>query len=787
MFLHFRKSLVFGTTVGVVGVALLIGLLFKLVAADFSSERAERNVTTHLDQLVDTIESTASVACFAKDAQLAKELVNGVIKNIEVARVTITADGVPLAKAERPAASTRGSGLITTLPTLKRTLMSPFDATKAVGEISLEPNYQHMEHAITEQVRFVGLLLAVQLVVIAVAVMGVVFWVVVRPIKAMSDRLHRMNATAGEQLAIPARHENNEIGRLALDINGLANKLVLALRDEHQLRLQREMEERKYRGIFENADSGIFIVDRSGRLTSWNHSFSRLTALPTDAAKAPPLWELPWREPDMITTLIDSCLVDDSTREDDFELLLGAEASCWLHIAASPIGPETVQGIVSDVTTRKRAETSAREMAVTDPLTGLGNRPALEQHLLESIRAEEPFALMIADLDGFKRINDAMGFPIGDQILVIAATRLQDCLKHSDWLARAGSDEFAIILPGIGTVEAASRIGERVLDALGRPYDIPDAPALLGASIGISLYPRDGGDLPTLLRNSELAVDRARAAGGRNCQFFDAQMVEAAAQRRRLEADLRHAIVRNEFRLYYQPIIDLASHRMIGAEALIRWQHPQRGLVPPDEFIPLAEETGFVIELGLWVVEEACRQLALWRADGLDLYLSLNVSARQIPDSLPLSLLLDISGRHGIPPSALALEITEGVLMADATQGIAWLSAVRSVGFRTYLDDFGTGYSSLSYLKRFPMNVVKIDKSFVRDMGEDSSDRALVSAIIAMTRSLGLAVVAEGVETTAQLGLLRGMGCNYGQGYYFSRPLPAAEIPAARARIDAAG
>jgi EAL domain-containing protein (putative c-di-GMP-specific phosphodiesterase class I) len=280
------------------------------------------------------------------------------------------------------------------------------------------------------------------------------------------------------------------------------------------------------------------------------------------------------------------------------------------------------------------------------------------------------------------------------------------------------------------------------------------------------------------LRHVELALDRAKVSGGNHFTFFDPAMAEAAERRRELESDMHIALRRQEFSLFYQPLVDLSSNRLVGAEALIRWRHPTRGLVPPDAFIPLAEETGFIVDLGFWVLEAACRQLAIWQGEGKEFYLSINISGRQIPDGMSPAWLAATCRKHGVEASRLVLEITEGVLLADANKALDWLGEVRTFGFGIYLDDFGTGYSSLSYLKRFPVDTVKIDKSFVRDMGGDKSDRALVEAIIAMARSLRLQTVAEGVEDATQLALLREMGCDRVQGYYFSKPVPCEQFDA---------
>jgi len=594
-----------------------------------------------------------------------------------------------------------------------------------------------------------------------------------------------MDAAAGDRLWPPRGQRHTEVGRLALDINALADQLVASLDDERELRLRREIDERKYRGIFDNAETGILIANRSGAIESANPALTRLLGIPLAHGGAIRLAYLAWSDPDRLDQLITESFDSNQTRTADLELTTATGRRRWLDIVLTPIGDDQLQGLITDVTERKNSEDLARMQAVTDPLTGSANRPGFEQRLAMAIHQAGvsesgcSLTLMHIDLDGFRRINEALGLPVGDEILKIAAERLRNSLKPSDMVARLGGDEFAVVLLGVASEEVAARIGERLVRTLGQNCEIDTTPIKLSASIGITMCPADGTDQHTLLRNAELALERARSTGGNRFSFFERGMAEAAELRRAMETDMQLALRRDEFTLFYQPIIDIQVNRVVGAEALIRWRHRDRGLVPPDAFIPLAEETGVIIDIGLWGLETVCRQLGDWQLRGKDYYLSLNVSGRQIPDGLPASALADAIKRHGIEPERLVLEITEGVLLANVEQAQHWLSAVRELGCRIYLDDFGTGYSSLSYLKRFPVDTVKIDRSFVRDMGIDNSDRALVEAVVVMARSLGKQVVAEGVENAEQLAVLRQIRCRGVQGYYFSRPVPAEEFDTA--------
>lgn len=458
----------------------------------------------------------------------------------------------------------------------------------------------------------------------------------------------------------------------------------------------------------------------------------------------------------------------------------------WMSITAIKDADGKVTHYVStntDITDRKEAEEEINHLAFYDPLTRLPNRRLLHDRLRQALasvaRGGNYGALLFIDLDNFKTLNDTLGHKKGDQLLRQAAQRLTDCVGKGDTVSRVGGDEFVLVLDGLSaeSIEAAAQtelIGEKMLAAISQPYYIGKHEYRCTASMGATLFGEvDGQDIEVLFKQAEIAMYQAKSTGRNTLRFFDPQMQETIDARVRLEGDLRDALEQRQFSLHYQIQRD-SSGSAFGAEALLRWNHPERGFIPPNQFISLAEDTGLILPIGRWVLETACAQIRAWQQSELtrDLILSINVSARQFHQADFADQVQAAVRRHAIDPALLKLELTESMLLENIEDIISVMNALNEIGVRFSLDDFGTGYSSLQYLKRLPLSQLKIDQSFVRDLGTDQSDRAIVSTIIAMAHGLNLNVIAEGVETEDQKQFLLDHGCHHYQGYLFGKPVP---------------
>ena len=440
-----------------------------------------------------------------------------------------------------------------------------------------------------------------------------------------------------------------------------------------------------------------------------------------------------------------------------------------------------VAGFARDVTERQEAADRILFLLGHDTLTTLPNRLALQSTMAHAVAEGRSrntlIALLLLDLDHFKGLNDTLGPGVGDRILFEVAGRLKESVQEKDTVSRQSGDEFAILINDCGNVSMVALIAERLLARIRRPLLRDGHDIALSACIGISIYPEDGDDVEALLKNADTALHAAKAVGRDSYRFFEAEMNSVIGERLRLEHDLRQALARRELFLDYQPQYDAGDGRMLGVEALLRWRHPQQGLISPASFIPIAEETGLIVSIGEWVLDEACRQNAAWLAAGCGpLVVAVNLSALQITQAGLSATVSAALRRHALPPALLELEITESVLMRDTDRALEVLSDLRRIGIKVSIDDFGTGYSSLNYLKRLPLDKLKIDRSFIRDLPRDANDVAITQAIIAISSKLGLAVIAEGVETREQFEFLRNNGCNQIQGFYFSRPRPPQEI-----------
>lgn len=450
----------------------------------------------------------------------------------------------------------------------------------------------------------------------------------------------------------------------------------------------------------------------------------------------------------------------------------------------------SVNGTVQDITERIEAERRIRHLAYYDPLTGLGNRQLFKERLEGALdmarRHEDTVGVLFFDLDDFKQVNDSLGHAAGDALLKQVAVRLQHGVRGSDYvarnskdmeLARLGGDEFTVLLPDINLPEDVVIVARRVLKEMSQPFTVKGRDVFATASIGIALFPSDGDDANTLLMHADVAMYQSKAEGGNSYQFYSDSMGQRVTEKLKVSSELRGAVKRDELLLHYQPQVDMETGELKGVEALVRWNHPKLGLIAPDDFIPLAEESGIIGEIGEWVLQEACRQCAKWHNDGQeDLRLSVNVSGQQLKHGNLIEVIDRVIADTGIDPGKLELELTESTIMQNVEQTIEQLTELKQRGVVLSLDDFGTGYSSLSYLSRFPLDTLKVDRSFIHNLGVGKLDATLITTIVAMAKILGLKVVAVGVETESQKGFMTELDCDAGQGFLFAKPMPAEEL-----------
>ncbi len=537
--------------------------------------------------------------------------------------------------------------------------------------------------------------------------------------------------------------------------------------------------------VMNSVADGLLLLDTEGTITWLSRSAETILEVAHDSAIGTGIDSLLPPGPDTEGALLERLRAPASGRV-PFELTIRRRSGELVPVevesgVALQRGRQMIVLVVRDLTGRRQTEETLRSLAYHDPLTGLPNRLLFHDRLSQAIerakRARQLLTVMLVDLDRFKLINDSLGLETGDQIIKGVADRLVQTLRKSDTVARLGGDEFMLLLLGTNGAEAAAKVAQKVLEALRPSLQVDAHELTTSASVGIALFPHDGDDADTLIKNAANALSRAKEQGRNHYQFYTDDMNAAAFERLMLESRLRKALEQGEFVIYYQPKVSLADGAVLGVEALLRWFHPDLGLVPPAEFIPLAEETGLIVPIGAWVLRTACAQVRRWHRMGhARLELAVNISARQFQEKDLVATIAAAVDESGIAADLLELELTESVIMRDAPEAARRLKELTALGLRLAIDDFGTGYSSLGYLKAFPISTLKIDRSFVRDVDRDPNSAALAQAIIALASSLKLKVVAEGVETREQQDLLRACGCQEMQGYLFSRPLPPEEL-----------
>ena len=632
---------------------------------------------------------------------------------------------------------------------------------------------------------FVGLALVTLLVLAAAWFGGDIF--LLRNIRALVDATRRLGQ--GElDTRTGLTHGRDEIGQLAGAFDEMATTLHARNTEFERVMQALGDSEERFRTLVETSSDWIWEVDARGVYTYASPKVQDLLGYaPEKVVGKTPFDFMPPEEAERVGRLF----AESVAAQRPFERLENVNLRkdgrrVVLETSGVPVfdhegGLAGYRGVDRDITERIKAQEKLHYLAYHDELTGLPNRTLLidrlGQTVLEAGRRGRRAAVLCLDLDRFKFVNETLGHDAGNALIKSVARRLLECVRPGDSVARLEGDEFAMVFADVAQPDDAYRVLHRIKERFALPLAVDGHNLFVTLSIGVALYPLDGADADTLLRNAEAAMYQAKEHSGDTHRFYAAQMTAASVERLALETGLREALERGEFLLHYQPQVDLKSGRITGVEALVRWRHPERGLVPPATFIPLAEETGLIVPIGVWVLHEACHQARAWQKEKPEaIRVAINLSPQQFREPGLSETVRRILGETGLDPHLLDIELTESVLAGNSDSVAGVLGELEQLGIQISIDDFGTGYSSLSHLKRFPVDVLKIDQSFVRDCTTDPDDAAIVQAIITMAHALGIQTIAEGVETKEQLEFLRRNGCDAMQGFYFSRPVPAEEI-----------
>jgi diguanylate cyclase (GGDEF)-like protein/PAS domain S-box-containing protein len=608
-------------------------------------------------------------------------------------------------------------------------------------------------------------------------------------INQSAEQFHRLEAAAQDFIAFSCEliQSSGRVYRVngrPLVMDGQLAGYVITYADISERRAIQEREQLA-QTVFAHTPGGIIVTDDAQRIISANPATSLMSGYSTEEIVGQTIFSLVAADSSLTPTAFEQAIKESGTWNGEINIMRKTGESLAAEIRVNRIDDLNASQsshyiwILADITERKVAEARMRHIAQSDSLTGLPNRLALQLRLAltlpEARRHEWQVAIMFIDLDRFKNINDTLGHPVGDELLREVASRLSLVVRETDFVARLGGDEFVIVLPAITNPADAATVANKIIGALSSPIVADGHELHTSPSIGISIFPDDGSDGDTVLKNADTAMYHAKSAGRNNYQFYAGEMNKTASERLDIERKLRHAISRNELSLCYQPQFSAVGSQPTGVEALVRWHHPTDGMISPMRFIPIAEETGLIVEIGEWVLRTACHEMRNWIEAGLEpIRVAVNISARQLRRRDFCEVVAGCLAESGLPSELLELEITESAVMENPKEAISILESIGRMGVTLAIDDFGTGYSSLAYLKLFPIDHLKIDRSFVADIEFDLNDRAIAFGTIALAHSLGLNVIAEGVETEDQLDLLRSNGCDEVQGYLFSKPLTSS-------------
>jgi diguanylate cyclase (GGDEF)-like protein len=599
-------------------------------------------------------------------------------------------------------------------------------------------------------------------------------------------RLSRHDTTT----TIPSRDDRDEVGAMARAVEVFKDNAIQLIAREVELKqLNRRIDI-----ALNNMTHGLCMFDAEHKLIVCNKTYVQMYGLTPELSKPGVLLQ----SIESYRASIGNGALANPEQAAAATAIHARQASAYTQelmdgrivaVSQRPMQDGGWVAVHEDITERRRAEAKIAHLARHDMLTNLPNRVLFREHLenaFDRLQPDRGFAVHCLDLDHFKTVNDTLGHPIGDELLKLVAARLIEAVPATDFMARIGGDEFAVVQTNVTQPEQCSQLASRIVELVSRPYDIDGRHIVIGTSIGIAIAPNDGANPDLLLKNADMALYLAKGDGRGTHRFFEREMDKRLQSRRALELDLRKAIANSEFELYYQPILYLQTGKVSGFEALVRWNHPEKGMISPADFIPVAEETGLILPLGEWVLRTACHHAAHWPQP---VGVAVNLSAMQFKGRNLVQLTLNALAASGLAAGRLDLEITESVLLQDETHTIAILHQLRDIGVQISMDDFGTGYSSLAYLRNFPFDKIKIDRSFVRDMLVRKDCQAIVHAVVGLARSLGITTIIEGIETKEQLDTAKADGCDEGQGYLFSKPMPegqVAEFLAKHGRVAAA-